>query len=438
MTPAYCAALVRGLFPALGVNKNREVSRLLFEIAKRERLTPESVLAGTEKYPFEQLKKFLIRRRYPSCKKPAAARLYLPAFAEPAPASPCGEFKPLEIYCEKSADESAAFQNAVRLFASAKVTLIDSLKTFVADGGAKDFKYNDRGRRLFVARELFDFIKPCPCTTGAACCGYSVLNTGFGCVYDCHYCFLQQYQNFSAILLPCNIDDFLKKAAACPMPKGFFSRPRLGSGEFTDSLVFDHVSGYSKAISEFMERGADFDFEFKTKSLNIGGLMALKPQKDIVVSWSVNPDEVIASAESGTPPLAKRLDAASACAAHGYRIGFHFDPMIYCDGWEEKYRLTVERLASAVPPEKVAWISVGTIRFNPALKKDIESRFPQNTILDGELLTDFDGKMRYPEHLRVAMYRKMYGFLKKHFGASALYLCMESLPVWEKSGWPLP
>ena len=162
--------------------------------------------------------------------------------------------------------------------------------------------------------------------------------------------------------------------------------------------------------------------------------MALKPQKDIVVSWSVNPDEVIASAESGTPPLAKRLDAASACAAHGYRIGFHFDPMIYCDGWEEKYRLTVERLASAVPPEKVAWISVGTIRFNPALKKDIESRFPQNTILDGELLTDFDGKMRYPEHLRVAMYRKMYGFLKKHFGASALYLCMAAASIHSKTG----
>ena len=57
--------------------------------------------------------------------------------------------------------------------------------------------------------------------------------------------------------------------------------------------------------------------------------------------------------------------SASAVAAAGYRVAFHFDPMVLGTGWEAEYDQLVAELAAAVPAERVAWVSVGTLRFPP-------------------------------------------------------------------------
>ena len=76
-------------------------------------------------------------------------------------------------------------------------------------------------------------------------------------------------------------------------------------------------------------------------------------------------------------------------------VGFHFDPIIHGPGWEEKYQRTVAKMFSYVKPRHILWVSLGTLRFVPALKKVMENRFPDSRLLDEELLLDFDGKMRY-------------------------------------------
>ena len=99
----------------------------------------------------------------------------------------------------------------------------------------------------------------------AAGCGYNLINLGFGCRFECEYCFLQQYQNLHAILLPANLQEFLDKIDAASFHKGPFSRPRMGSGEFTDSLVFDDLTHYSHTLVPFFRARPHLQFEFKTK-----------------------------------------------------------------------------------------------------------------------------------------------------------------------------
>ena len=53
----------------------------------------------------------------------------------------------------------------------------------------------------------------------------------------------------------------------------------------------------------------------------------------------------------------------------GYLIGLHFDPMILYEGWEEGYEALARQVFEAVKPERVAWISIGSLRFNPEMKK---------------------------------------------------------------------
>ena len=175
----------------------------------------------------------------------------------------------------------------------------------------------------------------------------------------------------------------------------------------------------------FFRKRPHLQFEFKTKSVNIGGLLQAGGCENVVVSWSVNAGPITTNAEHFTAPLTARLQPACEVARAGYRIGFHFDPVVIYDGYQLGYARTVAEMADTLPHDKIAWISVGTLRFSRELKKQIEMRFPHNTILDGEFLLDFDGKMRYSDAQRLEAYQFLVPLLRKTFPKTVVYLCME-------------
>lgn len=410
-------------FPHLGINKQRELGRLIYEICKRDGKSPEEVIPQGKNITFEQAKKFLLKKRYPRSFASAPKNaFYLPKLElDPAQKADLRQrpFSPKKIYIEDSVKDSSLAQRARFLFPQASFYDWDGKEKV----GSSNF--SKRTETLLIHREKYDFLKPCPCSEGNAGCGYNLINLGFGCRFECEYCFLQQYQNLHAILLPANVDEFLNKIDDASFRQGPFDRVRIGSGEFTDSLVFDELTQYSHDIVPFFRKRPHLQFEFKTKSVCIDGLLAEGGAENVVVSWSVNAPEFIQKVEHFTPSLTQRLQAAAQVARVGYRLGFHFDPVVPFDGWKNAYAQAAQQIASSVPNDKVAWISVGLLRFSRELKKVVENRFPENKILDGEFLLDFDGKMRYSPALRKDAYEYFVPYLKKLFPHAVVYVCME-------------
>ncbi len=411
------------ILPQLGVNKQRELVRLVYEIAKRDKKTPLEILPVEKNITFERAKKLLLQKRYPhafGCTPKNA--FYLPKLDfEPAQRADLTErpFLPKQIYIEAAVQNSPLAQRAQTMFPSAHFEVIEK-KQLV---GSPNF--SRRTETLLIHQEQYDFVKPCPCSQGNAGCGYNLVNLGFGCRFECEYCFLQQYQNLHAILLPANVQDFLTRIDTVNWRKGLFDRPRIGSGEFTDSLVFDELTHYTQDIVPFFRSRPHLQFEFKTKSTCIDGLLRVGGAENVVVGWSVNAASFIKNAEHFTPDLTARLQAAQQVAGAGYRLGFHFDPVVLFDGWQNAYVAAARQIAQSVPLEKVAWISVGLLRFSRELKKAVENRFPKNTILDGEFLLEFDGKMRYPHAQRTEAYAYLIPLLRKLFPHTYVYICME-------------
>lgn len=416
--------------PKLGVNKLRELVRLVYEIQKRDRISLPEILPFEKNLSFETAKKQLLQKRYPvNFKTTARDRFYLPkldldpslkADLIPRP------FYPHTIYIETGAEQMPLTQRVRQRFPKATFLEWDGKMQV----GEKNF--SRRLETLVIHREKYDFLKPCPCSCAAACCGYNLINLGFGCRFECEYCFLQQYQNLHAVLLPANVEEFLQKIDHVAFRKGPFDRPRIGSGEFTDSLVFDDLTHYSEMLVSFFRQRAHLQFEFKTKSTQVEELLKIGGQENIVISWSVNSEYITKNAEHFTPPLAARLHSACEVAKAGYRLGFHFDPVIIYEGYQEDYARTVEHMADVLPQDKIAWISVGTLRFSRELKKMMETRFPDNTLLNGEFLLDFDGKMRYSDIQRLEVYRFLIPLLRKTFPKAYVYLCMEDPVIVQK------
>ena len=434
--------LVRERFPRFGVNKRREIKRLLYEISKREDLPPGGIIPEGVSGAFGPLKAYLLTRRFPlTSKEGLSFRPYLPKIE--LDYESCLRFRktpfyPRRIYIEESAQNSSLATRFRSVFPRAECLEIPSLKEFMGGhtgGGIPE--YNRRSQTVFIINEERDFFKRCPCTRRAVPCGYHICNLSFGCIFECTYCYLQEYVNTPGIILPANLDFFFDRfmryrdlSSTRAWQRGPYLR--LGTGEFSDSLMLDDLTGYSLPLVEFFRGRDDVVFEFKTKSANIENLLKIDPGENIVIAWSLNPQKIIDSNEFYSASLADRIEAALRVSEAGYRVAFHFDPLFYYSGWKNDYRGVIDRLFGVINPEKIAWISLGTLRFKPVLKKIIEARFPGNDILNAEMVLGYDDKLRYPAPIRYRIYRFLINTLNGHGRSLPIYLCMEERSIWDE------
>lgn len=274
------------------------------------------------------------------------------------------------------------------------------------------------------------FVKHCPCTPGAVSCGYYNLNLHTGCPYACSYCILQSYLETKEPVIFTNLDDAEREILEASRSHDYL---RIGTGELTDSLAFDLQSCYAKRILAIFEKFPAVIFEFKTKSANIQNLLKYeKVLKNIVVSWSLNPQVVIEREEKCAPGLAQRLRALEQVQEKGYKIGIHFDPIIFFKDWQAHYDELVKQIARIINPAGIAWWSLGALRFPYSLREHI-FKHKDSLLFAGELIVGFDDKYRYFKPLRMELFhfvrQKIYSYISQEV---PLYLCMEDEEVWQE------
>jgi spore photoproduct lyase len=129
----------------------------------------------------------------------------------------------------------------------------------------------------------------------------------------------------------------------------------------------------------------------------------------------------------------------------GYPIGLHFDPMIYYPDWQNGYSSLIAQLFDVISANQIAWISIGSLRFNPEQKEKMEANFPRQTLTASEMVLAPDNKIRYVKPLRIEMYQFLYNLLcnacqinslsptkAPHPNRPILYFCMERQDIYQK------
>jgi spore photoproduct lyase len=331
-----------------------------------------------------------------------------------------------KIIIEKGCRTAPLTQKILNTFSDLPVEWVDQDSVFCQGESISESK-----RTLYLTRFKGELIKPCPGTKDYICCGYRILHIGTNCPMDCSYCILQAYFNQPYTRLFVNTEDLFDqlKAFVLTHPGEFI---RLGTGEFTDSLAFDPLTGFSRLLFKELSAYPNVVVELKTKTTAIQNLLQKAPLKNTLVSWSLNPMEIIRREERGAASLHDRLEAAEVCQRQGYRLGFHFDPIFSFPGWEEAYQQTVQLLFSKIHPDNIVWISLGCFRFIPTLKPIIQHRSPASRYIYQEFIPALDKKMRYVQPIRVDIYRKMLKWIRAQGRDILVYLCMENPSVWQK------
>ncbi len=311
-------------------------------------------------------------------------------------------------------------------------------KVRVIQGLPKDFDKGELSARQFAQSKrqihLTDFkgqfFKKCPgFHKGMACCNYFVLNLGFQCDMDCSYCYLQSFINSNYLTVYTNIDDAFDELASM---EHLHDQPvRVGTGEVIDSLSMDPITLYSRKLIDFFKNYPKWNLEFKTKSDQVDQFLDCDHAGNVIVSWSINPPEVIEKEEHGTARFEQRLLAAEKCRDKGFKISFHIDPMIWHPDWEKSYGFLVDEICCRFQPREIPVMSVGALRFQPEQKNIMRERFTMDSYVNrAETFRGPDGKLRYDYELR----KKMFDFVLSRFKDNnpmwKIFMCMETPETW--------
>lgn len=283
------------------------------------------------------------------------------------------------------------------------------------------------------------------------CCEYwADLKIGRGpCGYRCPDCFLILTHRVKADpsrhTLYENKQDFL--AAVISWLHKPADRKSLGLGiDCSDSLLYEGVTGYARSLIPLFANTETNPYQrhlvMLTKSANVHYLKGL-PTKNIVVSFSLNPQKVADIFEGRfpdgvriTPAIKERLQASKDCELMGFETRWRIDPIIPVDGWQNIYREFFEE-ASGLTPKR---ITLGIYRaMGTGLKKFSEKwgLQPMGWSPTCKLSKDEGLHYQLPRAARIEIYEGIREMVEESWSAEKrpqLSLCKETGAVREASG----
>ncbi|MCP5468130.1 MAG: DNA photolyase [Deltaproteobacteria bacterium] len=335
-------------------------------------------------------------------------------------------FQPQQIIIEAKVEGSSLTNRIINKFKKVPKQTIHSYQELKIPQDISQAK-----RTLILAEQRGEYLKPFPKIKHAINLGDFVFNPVSNCHLECTYCILQSYlKNNPSITIFANWENYaeaiLKKAIE--NPEHCF---RMGTGELSDSLALDNITNLSQEMVPLFAKIPNAFLELKTKSNAIDNLLQLEHRGHTVISWSMAPEEIIKKEELKCASLNQRIECAVQVQQAGYPVGIHLDPLIYFEDWQKAYQTLIEKIAQKLDPKRIAWVSVGSLRFDKDLKREATSRFPQTKIFSEEFIAAPDGKFRYFKEIRQELYQKLWRWLADWSDDFPRYLCMEAPWMWE-------
>jgi spore photoproduct lyase len=267
----------------------------------------------------------------------------------------------------------------------------------------------------------------CPVASDkTVCCRLQTIDTVENCVLGCSYCTIQTFYTDRTVINT-NLREKLNRIEIEPGRYYHF-----GSGQASDSLALGNHGGILDDVCDFARNHPNVLLELKTKSKNINYFLENTIPPNMVCSWSVNPEVIIRNEEHFTASLEERLAAARSLCDRGIKVGFHFHPMIYYQGWETDYPAIARDMMERFTPQQVLFLSFGSITLIKPVIQKIRARGIATKTLQMEFVPDPLGKLTYPDLVKIKMYRKIHEAFKSWQNRVYMYLCMEKAEIWKQ------
>lgn len=258
------------------------------------------------------------------------------------------------------------------------------------------------------------------------CCNLETIDAFRNCSYGCSYCSIQSYFNENEVIIDADFKNKLMSTVIDPDRLYHF-----GTGQSSDSLLWGNKQGHLAELIEFARKHPSLILELKTKSSNVDFLTGIDLPRNVITTWSLNPERIIDNEEHRTASLHERIKAAEKIVAKGNLVGFHFHPIIFYEEFRQDYTDVVNLITTTFHPKDCALISLGTVTFNKKTINEIRNKQITSKILQMPF-REVAGKFSYPNEIKEDIFRTVYHAFSGWHADVFFYLCMEPYEMWDK------
>ena len=303
------------------------------------------------------------------------------------------------LYIEKDLPNQVLVQQVINHFNKAEKVDIEKY-TEVFNVKSQNFREQKRKPALILANKNGQKIMPIPPEYEIGGDANFYFSHMLNCVYDCRYCFLQGMYRSANYLLFVNYDDFAEDLRQ-HVQQSDADYPWYFSGYDCDSLALEPVTGFAEYFLEVFAEPimSKATLELRTKSTQIRSLLNRIAMPNVVIAFSLNPDIVISSVESGTPKLLKRLRAIQQLQKAGWRVGLRFDPVVWHDNFEQNYEEFFQTVFESINAEQVDSVTLGAVRLPKDFHKTMNKLYPEHWLFKAGMSLNPESMVTYTEEI---------------------------------------
>jgi len=264
--------------------------------------------------------------------------------------------------------------------------------------------------------------------TDVVCPHFMELKWAYGCPFNCAWCYLKGTFRFQPRGAKPVFKDYEKiKSHVERFFQGEQKPEILNTGELADSLMGEGLSlPFSKFIIPIFETQSNHKVLFLTKSTNIKNLLETQTHHRVIVSFSLNSEEVAEKWEKGAPSVSDRIHSAKELYETGFEIRIRIDPMVPVANWENEYNKLIENIFVNLKPSR---ITIGSLR---GLQSTINNCTDKSWVQYLQETSNWGRKVKF--QVRFEMYSKIIDRLIQQYRYTDIALCKETLKMWSELG----
>jgi spore photoproduct lyase len=241
------------------------------------------------------------------------------------------------------------------------------------------------------------------------------------CIYDCEYCYLQGMYPSGNIVVFVNLEDIFYEIEQLLMKHPVY----LCISYDTDLLALEHILGYVKSWFSFASKHPDLTLELRTKSANWTALSSFVPCDNIILAWTLSPENIVKRLEHHTPTLRQRLSCIQKSIDFGFPVRLCFDPIIDTKDFRTSYEEFIRIVFEALPKDKIKDASIGVFRVSQDYLKQMRKQRSNSSVLFYPYEND-NGVFHYSKERTEEMLSFVLGLLKEYLPEDKIFQWKEA------------
>ena len=278
------------------------------------------------------------------------------------------------IYIENEIKDHSRTLSILSKFKSSRIIYINKYSE-IFNKKNQSFRMQKKDPALILANKDNNFVLKAPEGFGIGASKNYYFSHMYNCIYDCKYCFLQGLYSSANYLIFVNYEDFLTQI------KNLITRNKdesitFFSGYDCDSLAMEKVTSFADFFLKNYLKNRKITYEFRTKSLQITPFLKNRPSENIIVAYSLLPNDLAKKFDIKAPSINLRIKSLKKLTSLGWQIGLRFDPLLYDKNWKIFYKEFIEILLDEVDLNYIHSVSFGSLRFPKQIFNTISNMYP--------------------------------------------------------------